>query len=124
MRRLVALLLLVLLPLQAIWAAAAPYCQHEAEAASHHIGHHQPEHAHAPAVDATGSHGTPGDQDGNAASGTHTDCHTCHGGTVLAHEVRPLQVMLTATQPVPTAVHGLPAPPTERPDRPSWPALA
>lgn len=124
MRRFVALLLLVLLPLQAIWAAAAPYCQHEAQAASHHIGHHQPEHAHAPAVDATDSHGTASDQDGNAASSTHTDCHTCHGGMVLAHEVRPLQVMLAATQPVPTSVHGLPAPPAERPDRPSWPALA
>lgn len=126
MRRFVALLLLVLLPLQAIWAAAAPYCQHEAEAASHHIGHHQPEHAHAPAVDAadaTDVHGNPGDQAGDAAS-THSDCHTCHGGTVLAHEVRPLQVMLATTQPAPAAVHGLPAPPTERPDRPSWPALA
>lgn len=123
MRRFVALLLLVLLPLQAIWAAAAPYCQHEAEAASRHIGHHQPEHSHAPAADAADVHGTPGDQDGDAAS-THTDCHTCHGGMVLAHEVRPLQMMPAGTQPEPTAVHGLPAPPTERPDRPSWPALA
>ena len=124
MRRFVALLLLVLLPLQAIWAAAAPYFQHEAEGASHHIGHHQPEHAHAPAVDATDSHGTPGDPGGDAASGTHTDCHVCHGGTALAHEVRLSQVVQTTTLPVPTLVAGLPAPPAERPDRPSWPALA
>lgn len=113
MRRFVALLLLVLLPLQAVWAAAAPYCQHESEAQGHHIGHHQPEHAH----------DTPGD-DGGGATSAHTDCHTCHGGTVLAQEVRMLQVMAASAQPVPTLVHGLPAPPAERPDRPSWLALA
>ena len=116
MRRFVALLLLVLLPLQAIWAAAAPYCQHEDEAASHHIGHHQPEHQHATAVDA-GDHG-------DEASSTHSDCHVCHSGTVLVHEVRLVQAMSTTTLPVPTLTQGLPAPPTARPERPKWPALA
>lgn len=123
MRRFVALLLLVLLPLQAIWAAAAPYCQHEGGAASQHIGHHQPEHQHVTAVDAGGAHGAPGDQGGDVAS-THSDCHVCHGGTVLAHEVRLAQALSATAQPVSTVAQGLPAPPTERPERPKWPALA
>src|SRR3989344_5090250 len=90
MRRFVALLLLVLLPLQAVWAAAAPYCQHEGGAAGHHDGT-------------------------NGAGAEHSDCHVCHGGTVLAHEVRLAQVMSTTTQPVPTVAHGLPALPLSTP---------
>ncbi len=132
MRRFVALLLLVLLPLQAVWAAAAPYCQHEGDAASHHIGHHQPEHAHAHAhttvaeASQDDAHGAPGEPatPGEGAASAHSDCHVCHGGTVLAQEVRMLQVAAASAQPVPTLVHGLPAPPAERPDRPSWLALA
>lgn len=122
MRRFVALLLLVLLPLQALWAAAAPYCQHEGDATSVHIGHHQPEHHHA---DASASSSDDGDgPHGGTGGAEHSDCHVCHGGTVLAHEMRVMQVMSTAAQPVPTVAHGLPAPPTERPERPKWPALA
>lgn len=129
MRRFVALFLLVLLPLQAIWAAAAPYCQHEGEAASHHIGHHQPEHRHATGADAPDAHGAPVDagdhgDHGDEASSTHSDCHVCHSGTVLVHEVRLVQAMPASTPPAPTLTQGLPAPPTERPERPKWPALA
>ena len=51
MRRLLFLLILVCLPLQSIWAAAASYCGHEAPAAAMHFGHHQhPEMALARAV--------------------------------------------------------------------------
>lgn len=133
MRRLVALFLLVLLPLQAVWAAAAPYCQHEGDAASHHIGHHQPEHAHThPTVahaadaiqdDARGSPGETGNP-GEGAASAHSDCHVCHGGSVLAHEVRLVQAMSATVPPVPALAQGLPAPPIERPERPKWSALA
>ncbi len=50
MRRWLTVLLLVLLPLQFVWAAAAPYCQHEESAEARHIGHH--EHEHQSAADA------------------------------------------------------------------------
>jgi len=128
MRRIVALLLLVLLPLQAIWAAAAPYCQHEDEVASHHIGHHLPEHPHAAptasdAADGPDAHGSPDDLADEAGS-THGHCHVCHGGTVLAHEVRLVQVLATSAPPVPALPQGLPAPPGARPERPQWPVLA
>ena len=131
MRRLVALLLLVLLPLQAVWAAAAPYCQHEGDAASRHIGHHQPEHAHTSVGNATDAiqddaHGAPGEPDtpGEGAASAHSDCHVCHGGSVLTHEVRLVQAMSASAPPVPALAQGLPAPPTERPERPKWSALA
>jgi hypothetical protein len=137
MRRFVAILLLMLLPLQAIWAAAAPYCQHEDGAASHHLGHHEPEHRHATALDAPQATDAPqamdamhasdhGDQSsqGSDAASTHSDCHVCHGGTVLTHEVRAMPLMATTAQAAPTVAHGLPVPPTERPERPKWPALA
>lgn len=126
MRRFVALLLLVLLPLQAVWAAAAPYCQHESDATSPHIGHHQPEHAHATAADAADAANAADalPAQGGDAPNPHSDCHTCHGGSVLAHEVSPVQVMSATAPPVPALAQGLPAPPTERPERPKWPALA
>lgn len=124
MRRLVALFLLVLLPLQAVWAAAAPYCQHEGDVASRHIGHHQPEHgqhaAHAQHADAaTGEAGDEG-----LGGDAHSDCHVCHGGMVLTHVVQTLQWANTPSLLAPEPARGQPAPPGERPERPKWPALA
>ena len=49
MRRWLTLVLLLLLPIQFTWAAAAPYCQHEQAADSFHLGHHVHEHLAAPA---------------------------------------------------------------------------
>ncbi|MEJ5896370.1 hypothetical protein WIT60_05885 [Aquabacterium sp. G14] len=55
MRRWFAIFLLVLMPLQAVWSAAVPYCQHEsAPSQSRHLGHHQ-HHDHAD-VDGAQSH--------------------------------------------------------------------
>lgn len=44
MRKVLAILLISLLSLQASWAAAASYCRHEQGAAARHFGHH--EHSH------------------------------------------------------------------------------
>lgn len=121
MRRWIALLLLVLLPLQAVWAAAAPYCQHEGDPAPQHIGHHQPEHGpHAPHADPAP------DETGDASPGSdaHSDCHVCHGGTVLPHVVETVQWAAGPSLPDPEPARGQPAPPSERPERPKWPVLA
>lgn len=66
--------MLLALPLQFAWAAAAPYCAHEAAAhAVKHPGHHQ--HVHQDdGVPATGD----GDDGGPAAN--HIDCASCHTG--------------------------------------------
>ena len=73
MRKLIAIFLIVLLPLQWGWAMAASYCEHEVAAGAAHFGHH--EHAH-------GDHAAPaaGDASHEAASpgdGGHADCGTC-----------------------------------------------
>ncbi len=45
MRKLLAIFLLVLIPLQSSWAVAAEYCTHHEEgAAAQHFGHHADEH--------------------------------------------------------------------------------
>lgn len=44
MRRWLTILLLLVLPVQFAWSAAAAYCQHEQVPAKAHIGHHAHEH--------------------------------------------------------------------------------
>ena len=76
-RRLLAIVLLALLPLQFSWAAVAPYCGHEMDSVGH-FGHHE-HHHRADAAPATG------DVTDGAASGEQTpgdvdaDCGHCHG---------------------------------------------
>jgi len=74
MRRRLVVFILLVLPFQFIWAAAAPYCAHEtAAAASKHPGHHQHIHQGGSDVAKAGDDG--------AGSGTnHTDCASCHAG--------------------------------------------
>lgn len=72
MRRFVLILMMVLLPLQWSWAAAASVCGHEQGKA--HFGHH--EHKHASSVETTAEPGHV--EDGTAAS-YHPDCQVCHG---------------------------------------------
>ncbi|RZI40440.1 cobalt-zinc-cadmium resistance protein [Herbaspirillum sp. HC18] len=44
MKKLLLIFLLVLLPLQFSWAAAAAYCQHDGEKTTQHFGHHTHKH--------------------------------------------------------------------------------
>ena len=76
MRRIALILLMVLLPLQSIWAAAANACPHEQRAAGKHAAGkaHEPGHEHAAtaAVTDDGSAGTDAERGGAIGS-------TCHG---------------------------------------------
>ncbi len=45
MRKALIIFLLVLLPFQFVWGAAAGYCQHEQGQAVHHFGHHFHKHS-------------------------------------------------------------------------------
>lgn len=75
MRRWLVVFLLLVLPFQFTWAAAAPYCAHEtAAAASKHPGHHQ--HVHHDGSDAMNA----GDE-GDSTGVKHTDCASCHAGS-------------------------------------------
>lgn len=126
-RRLLAIFLLAMLPLQFCWAAVAAYCEHEAQGASH-FGHHEhPHHAGATpdaAPDANADAGL--DAQGNQTPvAMDLDCGHCHGSC---------GVMLTLTAKLPGMLSN--APPSSsldeaagphaptRPERPQWRALA
>lgn len=115
MRRWFAVLLLMFLPLQAIWAAAAPYCAHEEDPATMHVGHHTHEHRDAQQSD---------DDESDELAGSHADCHVCHGagGAVGAPQVDATHGSYRG--PLPMWVKALPAPPVFTPDRPNWSSLA
>lgn len=66
MRRWLIVMLLILLPYQAVWAGAAQYCVHEDDASTTHFGHHGHKHPS-------------GRADKSSGSGTsHADCSGCH----------------------------------------------
>ena len=89
-RWLVVVFMLLVLPVQFVWAAAAPYCAHEAaSAASKHPGHHQ--HVHQGSGDAAKA----GD-DGAGSGMNHSDCASCHAGTAAT---LPLPAAELATGP-------------------------
>ncbi|MDE2413313.1 MAG: hypothetical protein KGM60_00965 [Comamonadaceae bacterium] len=113
MRRLFFILLLLCLPLQSVWAAAAGYCSHEASPAAVHFGHHQHlDHD---------EHGA-----GQASKvGADMDCHTCHGlGNALHAAPAAVALRLTAVRPAPFVLPLLRAPAPLRPERPNWSVLA
>jgi hypothetical protein len=75
MRQWLFVLLLLVLPLQTVWASAAPYCAHETgTAASNHFGHH--DHQHQGGGDA----GASLDDNPDGPGLFHADCATCHLG--------------------------------------------
>lgn len=117
MRRLFAIFLLILLPLQAIWVAAAPYCGHEPATVAEHVGHHAHEHDSAQAAP---------DTDGRASAGAlDIDCHTCHGfGSAMVLEPGAMGVAPSQPgYPQGIALQSL-QPPLPRPERPRWLPLA
>lgn len=106
--RVVLLLLVMLLPYQAAWSAAAAYCSHENET-RRHFGHH--EHRHEKATPA---------KEASPLACDH-DCGTCQAGHVsvveaivamLASDARDVRATAPPS-PIPTA-------PARAPDRPQW----
>ena len=117
MRKWLAIVLLVFLPLQFSWAAVASYCQHETGAAAKHFGHHAHQHKAADGQDAS--------PDPAKTLGGDPDCASCHAGcfSVLSGDVKlasPVSPSLDTGYPP----EHLAAPPPERLERPQWRALA
>ncbi|MBB3178002.1 hypothetical protein FHW64_002413 [Variovorax sp. Sphag1AA] len=73
MRRFIVIFMMLLLPLQWGWAAAASVCEHEAGGA--HFGHHEHKHTGAGKATADKSEVPPATD----LPGYHPDCHSCHG---------------------------------------------
>lgn len=119
MRRFLTVLLLLVLPLQLSWAAAASYCQHggAAEVAGH-LGHHA--HQHVQGADLAAAEEAPQNGDDKAPC-VDDDCAYCHlgclktvGAPVMVLDVAPRPAFDTPAVP-PIASHipaGL--------DRPNW----
>lgn len=76
MQRIVLVLLLMLLPVQWTWAAAASICRHETNIHANHFGHHEHRHDHPTSV--TPSSDAADDTQTQSESGIHADCATCH----------------------------------------------
>lgn len=70
MRRWVLILVLLVLPFQMVWAAAAQYCEHESTPLSQHFGHHEHKHQ--------GGSQTQSLEDAAVARSDHVDCEVCH----------------------------------------------
>lgn len=85
MRRLIVILMLLIVPLQLGYAAAAAYCQHESGSAAGHFGHHAHEH-HERSTDAKDV------GKGKVSMQVDQDCGFCH-----------LQMPQLPTQPLPWA---------------------
>lgn len=123
MRRWLAILMLVFLPLQFSWAAVANYCQHETDAAADHIGHH--DHAGHSHATKDADPGDKGKADGSVPSASNLDCGHCHGycagmvDVVSAFEPQALASAPLGLSALPSAEH-TPA----QPERPQWAALA
>jgi hypothetical protein len=127
-RRILAIVLLALLPFQFTWAAVASYCGHETQAAVEHFGHHEHEH-HAdlggdaePDADLAANADVQGDK---APGAMDLDCGHCHG-TCSAMLTLPsaLPCLLSAAHPsaILEEAEGAYAP--TRPERPQWLPLA
>ncbi|RQP21851.1 cation efflux protein, CzcI family [Piscinibacter terrae] len=113
MRRWLVVLLLVVLPFQFAWTAAAAYCGHETSASVKHFGHHV--HVHKAAT---------GSVDAKHAGGTAApdlDCPVCHlGAPALPAEFAVVDVSIP---PAEFAAPDAAAPPSaiaEAPERPNW----
>ncbi|MEI7446219.1 MAG: hypothetical protein WCK28_15115 [Burkholderiales bacterium] len=111
MKRLFALLLIVLLPVQTGWAAVAGACADAGRAEAMHLGHHMHGDptgtaAHASPATADASPTTAGDPASTTAAasddargGTHPDCPTCHGVGVAMPIERALPSQAVARGP-------------------------
>ena len=120
MSRVLFLLVVLVLPLQSVWASAARYCQHETSTSSkQHFGHHEHQHQ-AAATDDTGKPGT----DNKAVADF--DCGICHSLSSVAAPV------WLGAGPAPEPV-AIPPPSTSMPiasallrapERPKWVRLA
>lgn len=122
--RLLAIVLLALLPLQFSWAAVASYCAHEVDGTGH-FGHHTHHHHHgagAPGVDPAADDDASPDK---AADPVGVDCGHCHGTfSVIPMLQAALPDVPASALPRAGASPGGGAHAPEPPERPQWQPLA
>jgi hypothetical protein len=117
MKHLIAVLVVLLLPLQLSWAVAATYCQHETTVqGAQHFGHHT--HVHQDARQ--------DQQPAGVKLVADLDCSFCHAASVTVLPDMAGMAMAVAPSAAPLALRDAPlkAPPERTPDRPQWARLA
>lgn len=124
MRRLVAIVMLMLLSLQSVWVAAAPYCQHEESTGLSHVGHHTHEHHGHDNASPTSAMDKAASADQQPGL-DHADCHVFHAGcSPLSELAFNFHLRLSADRLGPEPLAALPSPLPHRPERPKWAGLA
>lgn len=125
MRRLLLTFLLLFMPLQSIWAAASPYCGHEAAPQASHFGHHVHEHQADASAEPSKAEVTP-DHKALATSGAaDMDCHACHGaGSGMTLSASAQAIVVSIARPAAATASALVHAPLSRPERPNWSVLA
>ena len=114
MRRWIAILVLVLLPLQFSWVAVAAYCGHETGKHAQHLGHHEHQHTGQASVD-----------NDSAPVGFDFDCGHCHGTCAsLPASVRDVAPLTVASHPAAPAEGTVRTLAQSPPERPQWLPLA
>ena len=118
MRRLVAILLILLLPVQAAWALAGTVCTPQTLATSGGHDHHAHHADDAPLEQTAAAEQSPC-QDGA------DHCANCHGGCCAPLGLR-LSATLTKHDSIAPslAFRAAASPALARPERPKWPGLA
>ncbi len=101
MRRIALILLMVLLPLQSIWVAAANACPHERLSAGKPVADHAHAHAHEYAGNAADANDVPADADGNPGSGVGSPCHGQGNAAVLTEDLVTAAVSAAGILPSP-----------------------
>ncbi len=113
MRKLLAVLMLLALPLQFSWAVAASYCQHEEGQAVQHFGHHHHQHQQ---VSADGK-----EAGGKSPLQAHADCSACHlSCPAAAASSAAVSVVAPASLVAGDPPGALPSVVPESPERPKW----
>jgi hypothetical protein len=120
MRRTFVIFLLLLLPLQFVWGAAAGYCQHEERAGVEHFGHHIHKHQ-SKVLNGFGDSSS----DKMVTVGDDPDCTSCHLACVSPVNQRGEYIVSCSGEQIYAALdRELPSPPPGAIDRPNWTLIA
>lgn len=113
LRRFFFIILMLILPLQASWAAVGAYCQHEQGSAAQHFGHHAHKHQ---AAEKEKKSGAP-------LAGFHADCGSCHIGCAgIVASLPDVPSSVPASLAFSPEIHFLPSIVLQGPERPKWAA--
>ena len=118
MKRLLIILMLIVVPLQLSWAAAAAYCEHESKPKTVHFGHH--EHQHIASAEEIKSDAS------KSAATVDGDCTSCHLGSIAILTL-PSPDMILDIVSAPSITAGTPllaSSRLSRPERPKWAVAA